>query len=337
MAGQILSAFESALCSTIVPFDGTRSSSLILNRHGRFFRPSTIREVYLDDGGSNNVRVYASISGPLGFGYELERQTAAFVLAFHRHHLGGPSFREFHMATQSWRRNRNAFRDFLIAVLKVVGEVRGRIVLSIDSREALRGSPEYLRPDLGSCLDAIAPFATPDELAAVEAETELLWWIARRARFHGTPPDSLQIIVDEKGTSLKRLKERWTISHEGRALLVSRSEMLGTLAKWLSDLPGVREEAAFPAIRDVRAVDSQQFFCVQACDLLAGLTLGALRAFAGSPRPVDSEKLAMLEDWLDLGMVRARLGPALIWDGSEVQPRDNAKFHTEVVFNPNPA
>jgi len=83
----------------------------------------------------------------------------------------------------------------------------------------------------------------------------------------------------------------------------------------------------------VRAVDSERFFCIQACDLLAGLALGALRAIGGSLRAIDQDKLAMLDTWVDLSKPRAEFLRFVHWDGAEVQPRqERKKFHIELEF-----
>jgi hypothetical protein len=61
--------------------------------------------------------------------------------------------------------------------------------------------------------------------------------------------------------------------------------------------------------------------------------LSGLRALGGSPRPIDHDKLAMLDSRVDLSSVLDELPKVLRWDGAEVQPSDERKkFHIEVEF-----
>jgi hypothetical protein len=38
----------------------------------RWGRPTRVREAYVDDGGTHDVRVYAAFSGPVGIGHAIE-------------------------------------------------------------------------------------------------------------------------------------------------------------------------------------------------------------------------------------------------------------------------
>jgi hypothetical protein len=269
----------------------------------------------------------------VGIGHAIESTVENLVLAFHRRRLGA-DFGTFHIGQQRarrWPNVRNAYWDLLVALMDTTSVAGAKALLTIDSRRALVGSPGFIKPDILAAMTQIAPYATDDQVTALGGMTELAWWVGRRAKFLGGRGERLVVLADQRGSSLSRAGERYTISNGGPALVgMTRSEVISTFAAAVATLPGIADDSA-PEIGSIRTVQSERFYAIQACDLLAGLGLAAVRAISGSGREIDHDKMSMLEHWVDLTDAKARFPGHFVWDGNEVRPHDQRdKFHIEL-------